>query len=189
MARDGRGQLVVVSGPSGVGKGTVVGRLIDELPDAVVSTSVTTRPPREGERDGADYRFVDDDTFDRMIERGELLEWAPYADNRYGTPRGPVDEAIEAGRDVLLEIEVKGALQVRDRRPEAVLVFLEPPSREELERRLAGRGTEDAEQRALRLATAREELDAAGSFDHRVVNDDLDACVDEIVSILTSRRT
>lgn len=181
-----RGRLVVISGPSGVGKGTVVGRLLAELPDAQVSTSVTTRRPREVERDGVDYRFVSDDEFDRLIQDDELLEWATYAGNRYGTPRRPVDEALRAGRDVLLEIEVEGALQVRARRPDAVLVFLEPPSEEELERRLAGRGTEDADERRLRMATARAELDAADVFDHRVVNDDLDACAAEIVSILTS---
>lgn len=179
-----RGRLVVISGPSGVGKGTVVGRLLDELPDAQVSTSVTTRRPRDGERDGVDYRFVTDDEFDRLIRDGALLEWAPYAGNRYGTPRAPVDEALEAGRDVLLEIEVEGALQVRDRRPDAVLVFLAPPSEEELERRLAGRGTEDADERRLRLATARAELEAAEMFDHRIVNDDLEDCVGEIVAIL-----
>lgn len=186
MPERARGRLVVISGPSGVGKGTVVTRLVDELPDAEVSTSVTTRRPRDGERDGIDYRFVDDAGFDQLIEAGELLEWASYAGNRYGTPRGPVDDALEAGRDVLLEIEVKGALQVRARRSDAVLVFLVPPSEEELERRLVGRGTEDPDERALRLATARAELDAADVFDHRVVNDDLDACVDRVLALLTS---
>lgn len=182
-----RGRLVVISGPSGVGKGTVVTRLLDELDDAQLSTSVTTRRPRDGERDGVDYRFVTDDEFDRMIRGGELLEWAGYAGNRYGTPRAPVDEALGSGRDVLLEIEVKGALQVRARRHDAILVFLAPPSEEELERRLAGRGTEDAEERRLRLATARAELEAAAVFDHRIVNDDLDACVDAILTILSGR--
>lgn len=186
MPERARGRLVVISGPSGVGKGTVVTRLVDELPDAEVSTSVTTRRPRDGERDGIDYHFVDDGGFDQLIEAGELLEWASYAGNRYGTPRGPVDDALEAGRDVLLEIEVKGALQVRARCSDAVLVFLVPPSEEELERRLVGRGTEDPDERALRLATARAELDAADVFDHRVVNDDLDACVARVLALLTS---
>lgn len=187
MGREGR--LIVVSGPSGVGKGTVVSRLLDRLEDAQLSISVTTRRPRDGESQGVDYLFVDDSTFDGMVEDGQLLEWAPYAGNRYGTPRAPVDEALEDGRDVLLEIEVKGALQVRARRPDAVLVFLQPPSEDELERRLAQRGTEDADERALRLATARAELDAAHQFDHRVVNDDLDECVEEIASILEREDT
>lgn len=183
----GRGRLIVVSGPSGVGKGTVVARLLDRLPDAALSTSVTTRPARQGETDGVDYRFVDDRSFDRMVADGELLEWATYAGNRYGTPRAPVDEALEAGRDVLLEIEVQGALQVRARRPDAILLFLRPPSEEELERRLLERGTEDATQRSLRLATARRELQAAGRFDHQVVNDDLDGCVETILALLCGR--
>lgn len=180
----GAGQLVVVSGPSGVGKGTVVGRLLEALDDVVLSTSVTTRPRRPGEVDGREYRFVDDGTFDRLVEGDDLLEWAEYAGNRYGTPRGPVEEQLEAGRTVLLEIEVQGARQIRDRTPHAVLIFLLPPSTEELARRLGGRGTEDEEVRARRLAAAREELRAADEFDHAVVNDDLDACVAEVLAIV-----
>ena len=183
-----RGRLIVVSGPSGVGKGTVVSRLLERLDGAQLSISVTTRRPREGEADGVDYLFVDDDTFDAMVEDGELLEWATYAGNRYGTPQGPVDQALRSGRDILLEIEVQGAVQVRSRRPDATLVFLRPPSEEELERRLTERGTEDGEERALRMATARAELEAAEGFDHQVVNDDLDRCVREIASIIARER-
>lgn len=183
-----RGLLVVVAGPSGVGKGTVHARVRAALPDALLSVSVTTRTPRPGERDGIDYRFVDDATFEEMAAGGELLEWATYAGNRYGTPRAPVLEAVAAGEVVVLDIEVQGATQVKARVPDALLVFLRPPNLEELERRLRGRGTEDDAAVARRLTTAREELAAADLFDVQVVNDDLDACVDEVLVAIEAAR-
>jgi guanylate kinase len=187
-SRPSRGLLVVVSGPSGVGKGTVVSGLLDELDDVTLSTSVTTRSRRPGETDGDEYHFVDDATFDRLVAEGALLEWATYAGNRYGTLRGPVDDLLEDGRIVLLEIEVQGARQVRGSEPEALLILLVPPSVEELSRRLSGRGTEDEDVRARRLAAARAELAAAGEFDHTVVNDDLDGCVAEVAEIIRRAR-
>lgn len=185
---DQPGLLVVISGPSGVGKGTVVGRLLERCADTTVSVSVTTRDRRPGETEGVEYRFVDDDTFDRFIAEDALLEWAEYAGNRYGTPRREVEEGLTAGRVMLLEIEVQGARQIRDRRPDALLVFLEPPSVEELVRRLEGRGTERDDIRELRLAAARAEMAAADEFDHTVVNEELERCVDEVVDLIREAR-
>lgn len=188
IAAPRRGLLVVVSGPSGVGKGSVCRRLVDELPSAWRSVSVTTRPPRADETDGVDYHFVDDAGFDRMLAAGELLEWAPYAGARYATPRAPVEERLAGGVDVLLEIEVRGARQVDERVPEALLVFLAPPSDEELARRLAERGTEDDAQQRIRLATADRELAVTSFFDHVVVNDELERCVEEVRSLIDHAR-
>jgi guanylate kinase len=183
------GLLVVLAGPSGVGKGTVHRRLRDELADVELSVSVTTRPPRVGEVDGVDYHFVDRPTFESMAEDGRLLEWAEYAGNLYGTPLVPVEQAVAAGRVVLLEIEVQGALQVIDRVPEALTVFLVPPSWEELERRLRARGTEDEETVARRLRTARRELGCRDDFDAVVINDDLGRCVAEVRALIERART
>ncbi len=184
----GRGQLVVVSGPSGVGKGTVVQRLLERLPDAEASVSFTTRPPRPGEAEGVDYHFVDDETFDELIAEGELLEWASVHRARYGTPRSWVQERLADGVDVLLEIDVQGALQVRRKVDDALLIFLAPPSREELARRLRLRGTESPDERERRLETAEAELAAAPAFDHVLVNDEVDACVETITTILRPLR-
>jgi guanylate kinase len=182
------GLLVVVAGPSGVGKGTVHAELRRRLPDAVLSVSATTRAPRPGEVDGRDYRFVDVPTFRRMAADGELLEWAEYAGNLYGTPRRPAAEAVGRGAVVLLDIEVQGALQVKRADPDALLVFLHPPDMDELERRLRGRGTESDETVARRLEVAREEIAGAHAFDLEVVNDRLEDCVAEVLTAIDVAR-
>ena len=166
-------RLTVLAGPSGVGKGTVVKELLAQRPDVWLSVSATTRNPREGEVDGVHYLFWTPEQFDEAIAEGQMLEWAAFAGNRYGTPRVPVEERLAAGVPVLLEIEVQGARQVRVSSPDALLVFLAPPSWEELVRRLAGRGTENPEVVEQRLEAARAELAAEPEFDVTVVNDDV----------------
>ncbi|MDO9589944.1 MAG: guanylate kinase [Microcella sp.] len=181
----GRGRLVVLAGPTAVGKGTVAGYIRENHPDVLLSVSATTRPPRPGEHDGVHYYFVDDEGFDAMIDRGELLEWATVHNaSRYGTPRPPVEAALDSGRSVLLEIDLQGARQVRNAMPEALLVFLQPPSWEELVRRLVGRGTESREEQSRRLQTARVELAAQDEFDELVVNDDVRRAAQEVVDLL-----
>jgi len=170
-------RLTVLAGPSGVGKGTVVKALVARRPDVWISVSATTRMPREGEVDGVHYLFWTPEQFDEAITQGQMLEWAAFAGNRYGTPRAPVEQRLAAGVPVLLEIEVQGARQVRVSSPDALLVFLAPPSWEELVRRLAGRGTEDSEVVERRLEAARAELAAEPEFDVTVVNDEVErAC-------------
>ena len=184
-----RGTLIVIAGPSGVGKGSVVQRLLSRDPKGLsLSVSATTRSPRSGEVQGVDYVFVSDETFDAMIQDGELLEWAEIVGHRSGTPARFVTEQLQAGRDVVLEIDVKGAQQVRDAAPNALLIFLLPPSFEELERRLRGRGTEDEDRIERRLDTARWELQQEGWFDHRVLNDDLQRASDEVAAIIERSR-
>ena len=178
-------QLTVLAGPTAVGKGTVVAALRERYPHLLVSVSATTRNPRTGEVNGVHYYFVSPEEFDSMIEGGEMLEWAlVHGTNKYGTPRGPVDAALAAGEPVLLEIDLAGARQVRANRPDAQFIFLAPPSWEELERRLLGRGTEGPEERERRLATARVEMDAASEFDHVVINDDIDRAVRELAGLI-----
>ena len=186
-----RGTLIVLAGPSGVGKGSVVERLRSRDPEGLaVSISATTRRMRPGETDGVDYQFVDDARFDRMIAGGELLEWAEvYPGRRYGTPRSFVDRTLARGRDVILEIDVQGAAQVRAQAPDAVLILLTPPSMDALEARLRGRGTEDEASIAERLDAAARELDQAGWFDHMVVNDDVQRAADEVAAIIEASRT
>jgi guanylate kinase len=178
------GRLVVLTGPSGVGKSTVVRTLRRDHPELWVSVSATTRHPRPGEREGREYRFVDAETFDRMIAGGELLEWAKFAGNRYGTPRAPVLDRLAAGDPVLLEIDLQGARQIRASMPDATQVFLAPPSWDELERRLVGRGTEPAEVIDRRLAAARIELAAESEFDLSIDNHDVDLVCNQLLDLL-----
>ncbi|NEM90207.1 guanylate kinase [Galbitalea soli] len=176
--------LVVLAGPTAVGKGTVSAYIREHYPEIHLSVSATTRAPRPGEIDGVHYFFVSDDEFDRMIAEGELLEWATVHNSyRYGTPRPPIDAALTAGKRVLLEIDLQGARQVREAMPEAKLVFLLPPTWEELVRRLIGRGTESPEEQARRLETAKVELAAQDEFDHRVVNTDVAVAAREVVEL------
>jgi guanylate kinase len=177
-------RLTVLSGPSGVGKGTVVAAVRDLYPHVWVSVSCTTRRPRPGEVDGVQYRFVDRPTFEAMAQRGELLEHAEFAGNLYGTPRAPVHEHLAAGTPTLLEIELQGARQVRQSMPDAQFVFLTPPSWDELERRLTGRGTESRDVINARLARARVELKAEGEFDKIIVNDDVGRAAGELVALI-----
>lgn len=183
------GRLIVISGPSGVGKSTVVAGLAKRHPFHF-SVSATTRTPRVGEVDGVDYRFVKADEFAAMRDRGELLEWAEYSGRLYGTPRGSVLERLKAGEDVLLDVEVLGAVQVKVAFPESVTIFLAPPGLEELERRLLNRGDTEADEAAQRLEIARWQLEVAESrFDHVVVNTSIEEAVDEIMRILESLPT
>lgn len=185
-----RGILFVIAGPSGVGKGTLVRSVRSRVPDGfLLSVSATTRPPRQGEVDGVDYFFVDDAGFDRMVDDGEMLEWAEvFHGHRYGTPAGPVELHRDAGRDVVLEIDVEGARWVRERVPDAVMILLEPPSRGELERRLRSRGTDSDDGIAERLAKADWELSQRDLFDHAIVNDDLDGASSQVAAIIEASR-
>jgi len=179
-------RLTVLSGPSGVGKDSVIELIRARSPEVWLSVSVTTRPMREYEIDGVHYHFVDRAQFQRLIEVGELLEWAEFAGNLYGTPRAEVLSRLRSGQPALLKIDLQGARQVRAAMPEAQLVFLAPPSVEELKRRLVGRGTEDAETLRLRWEHADEELAAEPEFDVTVVNDSVERAADELVRLLSS---
>ncbi len=172
-----------------MGKGSIVRKLVARDPDRLsLSVSVTTRAPRPAEVDGVDYFFVDDDAFDRMVEAGELLEWAEIVGHRSGTPRGFVEDRLAQGRDVVLEIDVVGASQIRERVPGAVLIFIDPPSMEELERRLRGRGTETEERIRLRMDKAAWETEQRAWFDHVVVNDDLERASAQVAAIIDASR-
>lgn len=179
-------RLTVLAGPTAVGKGTISADVRRRYPRVWLSTSVTTRSPRPGEVEGVHYHFVSPERFAQMQEQGELLEWAVvHGRNSYGTPLAPLQERLRAGEPALLEIDLQGARQVRMRMPDARFVFLAPPSWAELVRRLTGRGTEDAEERERRLATARVEMAAVDEFDHIIVNDDVARATDELVSLMT----
>ncbi len=180
-------RLLVIAGPTAVGKGTVARRILETNSDIVLSVSATTRAPRKGEIDGKSYFFLSDAEFDRLIEAGEMLEFAVvHGTHRYGTPKQPVLAALEAGKTVLLEIDIQGASQVKEQMPEAITVFIAPPSWQELVRRLEGRGTENAAEMQRRLATARVELEAQDRFDHVVVNDDVAKCAQSVVELLSA---
>ena len=183
-----KGVLTVVSGFSGAGKGTVMKRLIQKYDDYALSISVTTRKPPEGERDGIEYFFKTKEEVENMIENDEFLEYARYVDNYYGTPRFYVEEMLAKGKNVILEIEIQGAMQIKAKNPEAVLVFVTPPSFEELRNRLVGRGTETADVIESRLRRASEEAEGMPSYDYILVNDQVEDCVDRLHQIILSER-
>jgi guanylate kinase len=184
-----KGILVVVSGFSGAGKGTVMKRLMEKYDDYALSVSATTRKPRPGEEDGREYFFRTRDEFEKLIEEDALLEYARYVENYYGTPRSYVEEQLQAGRNVILEIEIQGAMKIKEKIPEALLVFVTPPTVEELERRLTGRGTETAQVIADRLARASEEAEGMGQYDYILVNDTVEECVDHLHQIIVSEHS
>lgn len=181
-----RGNLLVVSGPAGAGKGTLVSRLSDRVSDVWVSVSATTRAPRPGEEDGVHYFFYDDAQFDRAVAEGGMLEWAHVHGHRYGTPRATVEQKMAEGRQVVLEIDVQGAFQVREMIPQAKLIFIEPPSLEVLEARLRGRGTEAEDEVIRRMKTAEVELSRKMEYDVQLVNDDLDQAIDTLVALVNA---
>lgn len=183
-----RGELIVLSGPSGVGKSTVIAELLNVRPDIHFSVSFTTRAPRPGEQDGVNYNFVSREEFERMIDDGELLEYAEYVGNYYGTSLKVIQDKLEQGIDVLLDIEVQGAAKVRAKCPDAVLIFIIPPSLEELSHRLHGRHTDSEEVIACRLQRAREECRAITDYDYLVINNDVYAAAREIQTILETER-
>jgi guanylate kinase len=180
-------RLTVIAGPTAVGKGTVVRYLLEHNPEVLVSVSVTTRAPRVGEVNGVDYYFVSNEDFDEMISKNELLEYATvHLNNRYGTPRAPVEKALANGQQIILEIDIQGAEQVKASMPEANLIFIAPPSLEELKKRLVGRGTETPEDVEIRLNTAKIELAAQGLFDHVVINHEVAQCAQEVLDLMQS---
>ena len=179
-----RGKLIVVSGPSGAGKSTLIGEALDSVPQLAYSVSATTRDPRPGELDGEDYIFLSRDEFERRIEDGYFLEWAEYSGNLYGTPVSRVEELLDDGRSVILEIELQGARKVREKRPDAVMVFVRAPSLEETRRRLEGRATETAEAMETRLATAVEEVAAREEFDYEVINEEREKAHQDMIDVM-----
>lgn len=184
-----KGILVVVSGFSGAGKGTVMKRLLEKYDDYALSISVTTRNPRPGEEDGREYFFRKREEFEKLIQEDALIEYAQYVENYYGTPRSYVEEQLQTGRNVILEIEIQGAMKVKKKIPEALLVFVTPPTVEELERRLRDRGTETAQVIADRLARAGEEAKGMDQYDYILVNDTVEECVDHLHQIIVSEHS
>jgi guanylate kinase len=180
-------KLTVIAGPTAVGKGTLVRYLLERNPEILVSVSATTRQPRAGEVHGREYIFVTNEAFDQMIANDELLEYAVVHQlNRYGTPRGPVERAIKAGKQMILEIDIQGAQQVKESMPEANLIFIAPPDLDELKRRLVGRGTESPEEIAIRLGTAEIEMKAQEWFDYVVINREVAQCAQEVLDLMKS---
>ena len=186
---DNRGILTVVSGFSGAGKGTLMKRLLEKYDTYSLSISATTRAPREGEEHGREYFFHSKEEFEELISQDALIEYAQYVENYYGTPRSYVEEQLQAGRNVILEIEIQGAMKIKEKIPEALLVFVTPPTVEELERRLTGRGTETAQVIADRLARAGEEAEGMGQYDYILVNDTVEECVDHLHQIIVSEHS
>jgi guanylate kinase len=182
-----QGRLFVITGPSGVGKGTLIEGLLREVPDLELSVSATTRRPRGSERDGVHYHFMDEQEFERRVRAGEFIEHAGYSSHHYGTLRSEVEPRLARGAGVVLEIELQGARQIRETVPDAVQVFIAPPSPEDLRRRLESRGTDSDEQIASRLAVAAEELEAREEFGHVIVNDDVERATRELVELVRSR--
>lgn len=182
-----RGMLAVVSGFSGAGKGTLMKRLLEKYDCYALSVSATTRAPRDGEEHGREYFFHTKEEFEELILQDALIEYARYVDNYYGTPKSYVEKQLEAGKDVILEIEIQGALKVKEKLPDTLLLFVTPPSAEELKRRLEGRGTETPEVIASRLRRASEEAKAMPLYDYILVNDDLETCVDQMHEIIQSQ--
>lgn len=183
-----KGKLFVLSGPSGVGKTTIRKEIPRLLPDIHLSVSCTTRKRREGETEGQDYFFVDESQFEDMLSNGKLLEWANVHGNMYGTPSEPIEKVLSEGEDSLLVIDVHGAAQVRDARPDSVLIFLMPPSIEELKRRLMGRNTESEESIKVRLDNAMHEIELSLKYDYKVINSDIGQATEEIIKIITEDR-
>ena len=181
-----KGILVVVSGFSGAGKGTVMKELLKRYDNYALSVSVTTRLPRPGEEDGREYFFRTKEEFEQLIREDALIEYARYVDNYYGTPRSYVEQKLAEGKDVILEIEIQGAMKVKERNPETLLVFVTPPTVEELKRRLEGRGTEEADVIASRMSRAAEEAEGMDAYDYVLVNDDLEECVERMHEIIQS---
>ena len=188
MNLQGRGRLFVLSGPSGAGKGTLRKKAFESLEGIVFSISCTTRPVREGERDGVDYRFISEDAFRDLLGRGKFLEHAFVHDHYYGTLREDVENALGQGLDIILEIDVQGAFQIREKMPESILIFVSPPSLDELERRLRERGTESENMLALRLKNARLEMDRTGEYDYVIINDDAERASAELKRIILAYR-
>ena len=186
--QNNKGILIVISGFSGAGKGTLMKKLLQTYDNYALSISMTTRKPREGERDGVEYFFTDKEKFEQNIKEDGFIEYASYCDNYYGTPRAYVEEQLKAGKDVILEIEIQGALQVKKKFPESLLLFVTPPSAKELERRLVGRGTESMEVIQKRLSRASEESEGIEAYDYIVVNDNLEVCVEELHSLVNAAR-
>ncbi len=184
----GKGSLFVISAPSGSGKTTVCHRVLESMPDLAYSISHTTRPPRYGEKDGVDYFFVSEDEFLRMRKRGDFLEWALVHNNYYGTARSQISDCLGSGKDVLLDIDVQGARQVRDQLSEAILIFILPPSWEVLEERLRKRQSDDEETLKLRIANARSEVRTVREYDYIIINDDLDEAVRNLTAIVQAER-
>ncbi|MCI6006451.1 MAG: guanylate kinase [Blautia sp.] len=181
-----KGILVVVSGFSGAGKGTVMKELMRRYDNYALSVSVTTRAPRPGEEDGREYFFRTKEEFEQLVREDALIEYAGYVDNYYGTPRSYVEQKLEEGKDVILEIEIQGAMKVKEKNPETLLVFVTPPTVEELKRRLEGRGTEKADVIASRLSRAAEEAEGMDAYDYILINDDLDECVERMHALIQS---
>jgi guanylate kinase len=179
-----RGRLVVVSGPSGAGKSTLIRASLEAVPELAYSVSATTRKPREGEVDGRDYIFLSREEFEKWIDEGRLLEWAEYSGNLYGTPEQKVEEYLESGRSVILEIELQGAREVREKRPDAVMVFVRAPSLEETRKRLEGRATEDDKALETRMMTALKEVEARSEFDYEVVNAEREQAREDIIDTM-----